>query len=203
MLGTSHRRSVFAKAYFGNLWGNPESRSGSGSSIDSTDRIRRHLPGIFAQYGTRFLLDAPCGDFHWIGEVTGHLDRYLGVDIVPDLIEQNIRLYETSTVGFLQGDITVDPLPRADMILCRDCLIHLPTRLIVKTLRNFKCTHTPYLMLTNDRSAPRYHDIPVGSFRNIDFTQPPFSFPVPQMSLNEDAGGKRQLCLWRLEDLSV
>jgi len=48
---------------------------------------------------------------------------------------------------------TQAPAPGADPVLCRDCFIHLPTRLIRAALRNFRATGARYLLLTNDRNA--------------------------------------------------
>ena len=199
--GRAHRRDVFQRIYDGNLWGDAESLSGRGSGTVATDAIRRELPILFARYGIRSLLDAPCGDFHWMKHVVGSLNRYVGVDIVPRLIEQNASLYGTDTVSFVCADIATDRLPRADAVLCRDCFIHLPTRLIRRALANFHASGIRYLLLTNDRDVDSYHDIPVGSFRRVNFMQPPFSFPEPLATASDGTGDNRQLCLWELSSL--
>jgi hypothetical protein len=199
--GTKHREGIFGRIYRGNEWGDRESVSGAGSNEAATRAVRRELPLLLQRYGIRSLLDAPCGDFRWMREVVGALDRYIGVDIVADLIERNTRFYATHRVSFLRADIATDPLPTADLILCRDCFIHLPTRLIHRTLRNFQTTGARYLLLTNDGNAEPYHDIPIGSFRRINFTRPPFLLGEPTETISESASGDRQLCLWRLQEL--
>jgi hypothetical protein len=198
--GRAHRRQVFERIYDQNLWGDPESASGGGSSTSATDAIRRALPAVFERYGIRSLLDAPCGDFHWMRHIAGTLERYVGVDIVRDLIERNARLYGTDRIRFACADIVADQLPGADAVLCRDCFIHLPTRLIRAALENFRASGVRYLLLTNDR-VETYHDIPIGSFRRVNFTRPPFSFPAPLCVVNESEDGDRQLCLWALDAL--
>jgi hypothetical protein len=199
--GRAHRRDVFERIYDRNLWGDPESVSGGGSGTTATDAIRRELPVVFERYGIHTLLDAPCGDFHWMKHVVGTLDRYVGVDIVPDLIERNLRLYGSDRIHFACADIVADRLPEADAVLCRDCFIHLPTPLIRSALANFRASGIRYLLLTNDRDVETYHDIPIGSFRRVNFTRPPFSFPLPLWVVHESANGDRQLCLWELESL--
>jgi hypothetical protein len=203
LLGTKHREQVFSRIYTENLWGDAESCSGRGSSNAATEAVRRELPALFDRYQVRSLLDAPCGDFVWMQTLIGSLDRYIGIDIVPEIISTNAAAFGSEKVSFLRADITVPPLPAADMILCRDCFIHLPTRMILAALRNFKATGARYLLLTNERDSGEYHDIAVGSFRPIDFTRPPFSFPEPVHRLNESPEGGRQLCLWELQALSV
>jgi hypothetical protein len=199
--GGAHRRHIFERIYDQNLWGDPESASGGGSGTAATDVIRRELPVLLARYGIRSLLDAPCGDFHWMRHVAGSLDRYVGVDIVRDLVERNTRLYGSERIHFACSDIVVDPLPSADAVLCRDCFIHLPTRLIRAALTNFRASRIRYLLLTNDRDVESYHDIPIGSFRRVNFERAPFSFPPPLSVVNESPNGDRQLCLWELESL--
>jgi hypothetical protein len=201
--GKAYRQATFRRIHDQNLWGGLESVSGMGSGSAATSTIRRELPGLFLRYGIRSVLDAPCGDFYWMKEIAGKLDRYVGVDIVPDLIERNTAAHASDTVSFVCADIALDRLPRADLVLCRDCLIHLPTRLIRRALRNFRSSGAHYLMLTSDRDAGPFHDIPLGSFRRVDFSRPPFSFPIPVCALAEDETGSRQLCLWELHSLPV
>jgi hypothetical protein len=201
--GKAHRQAAFQRIYEQNLWGDPESVSGIGSGSAATSLIRRELPGLFQRYGVRSVLDAPCGDFYWMSDVARMLDRYVGVDIVPDLIRRNATNYGSDTVSFICADIAADPLPGADLVLCRDCFIHLPTRIIRAALRNFLATGARYLLLTSDRDAGPYHDIPIGSFRQLNFTRAPFSFPAPIGTLSEDETGSRQLCLWEFQSLPL
>ena len=201
--GRVYRARVFRRIFDQNLWGDAESVSGPGSGTAATRAVRRELPFLFRRYGIRSVLDAPCGDFHWMQEIVGVLDRYVGVDIVPDLIDRNRRRYSGDRISFTCADITADQLPRADLILCRDCLIHLPTRLIRRTLSNLQATGSRYLLLTNSRGVARYQDVPLGSLRPIDFTQQPFSFPTPLEILSEDEADERQLALWDLGSLPV
>jgi hypothetical protein len=201
--GTKHREDIFGRIYSGNQWGDRESVSGEGSNQAATQSVRRELPLLFRRYGIQSLLDAPCGDFRWMRGIVDSLDHYFGVDIVPELIQHNSQSYATERVKFIQADIAADPLPAADLILCRDCFIHLPTRLINAALRTFRATGAQFLLLTNDRYAEPYHDIPIGSFRRINFNRPPFSFCEPVERINESDTGERQLCLWRLQDLPL
>jgi hypothetical protein len=200
--GKAHRTAVFRRIFSGNLWGDPESASGPGSGPAATENVRRELPELFRRFEVRTLLDSPCGDF-MMRDVAKTLDRYIGVDIVPDLIQRHSATFGSETISFLCADIAADPLPQTDAILCRDCFIHLPTRMIRAALRNFRSTGARYLFLSSDHEALPYHNIAIGSFRVIDFTQPPFCFPTPIATIREDAKGSRQLCMWKLSELPI
>lgn len=201
--GRRHRQGVFERIYRENLWGDPESASGTGSGTEATALVRHQLPELFRELNVRAVLDAPCGDFAWARDVAGGLERYVGFDIVPDLIVRNRERYASETVSFVCGDLAADPLPAADLILCRDCFIHLPTRMIRAALRNFRDSGARFLLLSNSPNAAEYRDIPIGSFRPIDVRRPPFSFPPPLRILDESRSGDRQLCLWELASLPI
>jgi len=50
----------------------------------------------------------------------------LGSDVVKELIDENYRRYAGPAREFVCLAIARDQLPPADLILCRDCLVHLP-----------------------------------------------------------------------------
>ena len=132
--------------------------------------------------------------------IVHHLDRYTGVDIVPRLVHENTKRYGTERVRFMTADVTASDLPCADAVLCRDCFIHLPTRLIEAALWNIKRSGFTWLLLTTNPGAA-YRDMPVGSFRPIDFESRPFGFPPPLHAIDETGDEERYLALWRVRDL--
>jgi hypothetical protein len=190
-----HREQVFTRIYARNLWGSADSRSGVGSTADATQAVSGALPTLWAQHGIRSLVDAPCGDCNWMSRIAPGLEHYLGVDIGPQLIEDNQRRYPH--LQFRVADLTHDPLPKADAIHCRDCFQHLPTRLIRAALKNFEASGARWLMLTTNADVPAYHDVVIGGFHPINFLSPPFNFPAPIAEIAEDDAG-RVLALWDL-----
>jgi methyltransferase family protein len=190
-----HREEVFTRVYTQNLWGNAESRSGPGSSSAATAAVAAQLPDIWTRYGIRSLVDAPCGDCYWMSKIATALDRYVGVDIVPELIEANRA--EHPALTFQCADLTRDVLPGADAILCRDCLQHLPTRLIQSALDRFKASGARWIFLTTNENVRANQDGVIGGSRPINLQLPPFNFPPPVEMIAEDGEG-RYLALWRL-----
>ena len=89
----AHRRNIFSRIYRDNAWGDTRSKSGSGSSLVATDKIRQQLPDLMRSYNLESLLDAPCGDFIWMREIVENVKVYIGVDIVPELIDRNNEFF--------------------------------------------------------------------------------------------------------------
>lgn len=202
MRGTEHVEQIFRQIHDLNAWGDPESVSGPGSSLEQTAALRQVLPAVVTKYGLRSIVDAPCGDFNWMHSIVEIFDHYVGVDIVESLIEANQSQFASETVQFLCADITRDDLPTGDVILCRDCFIHLPSRLIRDAIRTFRRSGARYLLLTNDGRDIPYEEIPIGSFRPINFRMAPFCFPEPLEVVVENSETDRQLCLWSFDQLS-
>ena len=78
--------AVFETIYRSNGWGGTESPSGKGSTLAATASIRQALPKLVASFEIRSMLDIPCGDAHWMSQVRMNLNRYIGADVVADLV---------------------------------------------------------------------------------------------------------------------
>lgn len=111
--------ALFTEIWNSNLWGARTSRSGLGSEDAETLRLRSELSILLERLGVRTLLDLPCGEFGWIGKIHWHLDRYIGADIVDEVITRNTGLFATSDgrISFRKLDLLSDKLPAADAIL--------------------------------------------------------------------------------------
>ncbi|MDQ3744860.1 MAG: class I SAM-dependent methyltransferase [Acidobacteriota bacterium] len=194
-------KRVFSDIYRTNAWKNPESVSGRGSTLARTQAIISHLPPLLQELGARTLLDAACGDFNWMRYAELDGVKYVGADIVPDLVARNRHLYGRKGRSFLALDITKDRLPRADAVLCRDCLIHLSFESIDAAVANFKRSGAGYLLCTTHASVTRNVPCRDGEWRNINLHLPPFNFPPPLKMIVEDAELGKCLGVWRLKDL--
>jgi SAM-dependent methyltransferase len=205
----AYMRSTFAPFYTDNRWGDDESVSGPGSSVERTAKLRRELPGLLQAIGARTLLDAPCGDFNWMKDAHLDVERYIGADVIPDLIARNQELYANDKTQFVLLDVTRDKLPRVDVILCRDCLIHFSYRHIVAAVRNFKRSGSTYLLTNSYPAWLQNENIRTGDFRPLNLTLPPFNFPPPLRQIHEKLPEEEArffgkiLGLWKLSDLSV
>jgi hypothetical protein len=130
---------------------------------------------------------------------------YTGGDIVAELIDRNRQLYESESRKFLVIDLVQDRLPKADLILCRDCLVHLSFQEIFSALDNIKASGAEYLLTTTYTRLKQNYDIHTGSFRPIGLHLPPFNFPEPVQIIDEkcpDQGfDDKALALYRISML--
>ena len=195
----------FRRIHETNMWGAEASTSGLGSEIDATAVLRAELPRLLQKLAVTSLLDAPCGDAGWISRVDLGV-RYLGVDIVPALIE---RLQARAAAGGIKGeyhlaDITGDTLPRCDAILCRDALVHLSFANIGRAIANFHASGATWLIATTFPEWQINADCEDGDWRALNFERAPFNWGPPVELLNEnctEAGGgwrDKSLGVWRL-----
>ena len=198
---------VFTGYYRNNKWGDEESRSGKGSNLVATEELRRTLPGFIADLGLKSFLDLPCGDYFWMSRVELGVPRYTGGDIVPDLIAENRKLYARDGVAFEVLDLIKGPLPRHDLVFCRDCLVHLSTDHVQAALGNIKASGAEWLLTTTYPGRGLNEEISTGQWRAVDLEKPPFSLPAPERLLAEGQeaekgqGPKKSLGLWRVRDL--
>lgn len=199
--GNRHTQRVFSRIYRDNTWRNPESRSGSCATHTRTEVIRQRLPELVKALNVRSFLDAPCGDFNWMKIVDLGVDQYIGADIVPDLIARNQHTYGDAVREFRVLDITQDRIPTVDVILCRDCLVHLSFEQIAAAIANFKSSRSKYLLTTTYTATPKNSDILAGECFMVNLELPPFSLPKPQELIVEEPEDGRSLGLWRLDDL--
>lgn len=216
--GLSSRRRIknmsseekFTWIYKNNHWDNAESVSGDGSTLEYTENLRKQLPKVVDQFNIKSILDAPCGDFNWMHSVINSLDcSYIGGDIVGELIEDlNIR-YQTDTVRFVKLDVTAQNLPQADLMICRDCLFHLPYEGIQKFLANFIESKIPYLLTTTHLNNGNFENQDLGEghfFRRIDLFSEPFNFsrePAYRITDWVHPFAEREMCLFSRDQIKM
>ncbi len=199
-------RDRFQRIHDTNLWGAAESVSGLGSETDATAVLRAELPDLLRRLGVGTLLDAPCGDGGWIASADLGV-RVFGVDVVPGLIAALQRRGDIDR-DYLLADITRDPLPAADAILCRDCLVHFSFANIARAVENFRRSGATWLIATTFPDWQTNTDCEDGDWRALNFVRAPFGWGAPAELLNEncmEAGGgwrDKSLGVWRLSDIA-
>ena len=177
--------NIFHSKFKNNAWSSKESVSGTGSELDITKDLRIGLQNLLKKYNIKTMLDAPCGDFNWVKEMDLSNINYIGADIVPEIIEKNKRLYD---FDFKVMNIVTDKLPDADLLLVRDCLVHLSNDNILKFIENVKNSNIKYLLTTSFTDKNIDHEwkksvlnsnIPDGGWRPINLEISPYKLTNP------------------------
>jgi hypothetical protein len=201
---TEHMRQqdmtdIFSQIYANGVWvehKSQDSLSGVGSTQLATGELVVQLSTFLRDVGCRQLVDIGCGDFNWMRNVEGDFD-YLGIDVVPQVIDANNAKYKNEKRRFVCMDairMTINP---GDCAICRDVLFHLSFRDALQLLRNIKAAGFKYVLLTTDKSIWFNSDIRNGDFRRINLSRSPFRLPKPQRELTDDKVLKgRVLAVW-------
>jgi hypothetical protein len=202
----SHEAIFTEQLYQSNLWPIQESISGPGSDLAYTKPIRKELPILVAELGISSILDIPCGDFNWMQTVNFGSCKYIGADIVDELVSRKNQQYASDARKFIKLNIVNDELPTVDLVLCRDLFVHLPYGDIVKALNNIRKSRSKYFITTSHLLTKKNHDILVGQWRPINLLLRPFSFPAPIRIIYEDVlegetNTGKTLSLWKVSDI--
>lgn len=204
------QRATFTAIYTENAWGDAETVSGPGSTEARGRDFQHDVIALLDEWNVRSVVDVPCGDFNWMRHVLAGRDlAYTGIDIVGQLVARNASVYGASHRRFLCADMTRAPLPQADLIICRDGLVHLSFTDARAAIRNFRQSGSRYLLATTfiDRSSNA--DIRTGAWRPLNMEAPPVSFVKPLALVDERCTHSRgiyldkRLALWDLATLPL
>jgi hypothetical protein len=208
-LASASVEEVFFTVYRENLWSAPESKSGSGSTLRHTARLREALRKIVVDLDIHTVFDAPCGDLNWIVHTKwGREIQYIGTDIVAEIIANNQLHHASPSRRFYVSNLLQDAFPEADLWICRDCLFHFSYAHILAALENFARSQIPYMITTTHIPSKEWtnRDIRTGDFRPIDLFSAPFCLPrevshrVPDSIPGELA---REMCVWHRDQVLV
>ena len=175
--------------------------SGPGSTDQATSDLRVQLSQLLDEIHCQRLVDIGCGDFNWMRHVKGSFD-YLGLDVVPKLVESHNAVYGDATHHFLCMDAANSVLPEGDVALCREVLFHLSFRDVVKVLQNIKAAGFKYILITSDKDVWFNSDIRSGDFRRLNMMKLPFRLPQPIGELvDEKVEHGRIIGIWQGDTL--
>lgn len=209
-------KEVFSEIYRNKSWAgavdsNTEAAfcSGTGSSLIGVvdqylEDLSIYLNSINMQKFT--LLDLGCGDFQVGSRLSEICDTYIGVDVVPELIDYNRKQYSNSRIKFESLDIVSDELPLADVCIVRQVFQHLSNAQIKKALSNLNKYHhiiiTEHLpdddqLMVKNKDKVQGLDIRYYHGSGVYLDAKPFNLPadclveVSNMALTHPNTGKR------------
>ena len=203
-------RDAFADVYRNKAWGEAEGEefcSGFGSDDDFGKPYAEWVTRFAAQRNIRKIVDLGCGDFR-VGRriCAAYQGEYIGVDVVPDVVEYNQYRFGSKTVAFHCANIIEDELPAGDICLIRQVFQHLSNPQIKVVLD--RCRMYAYLLVTEDvyvgpRMRPNV-DKPHGADNRfydrsgVYLDLPPYSLPTKTVLEMPTAGGS-VLRTWLIE----
>ena len=156
-----------------------------------------------------------------------HIQKYIGIDIVEELIQENKEKYSNDSndnsndesnnnlienLEFNVGDITKIDLSNynEDLVLCKEVLIHLSYQDSFNFFKNLKKSKCKYLLTTYFGDVSN-KNIDRGEVYNINLLGYPFNFPKPTYLIDERGtlqrfdNSKRNIPqymgLWEIKDI--
>ena len=174
----------FETVYAENLWENEESVSGEGSTLKCSAMYLSFLKQFVTNNDIKNILDLGCGDFNLMKHFNYEDIKYVGVDLVNELIEKNNINYGTHNIKFLNHMIhNYEFEEKYDLIICKDVLQHWSIKNVIsflKLIKNYK-----YCLLINDFKNDKYKapigfkifnaDIIDGWYTTIDLSIEPYN----------------------------
>ncbi|WP_298855498.1 class I SAM-dependent methyltransferase [uncultured Ruegeria sp.] len=113
------------------------------------------------------------------------LVAYHGADISSSVINPVAEEFTSENVSFSVLDICSDPLPKADLMMCRDCLFHLKHEAKWAFFRNFIEADIPYLLTSIDHVRHNQDLKKNGGYQRFNPMIEPFNFPMPLYLIHE------------------
>ena len=138
-------KAAMEQIYEKNLWGGDKSDFYSGAGSHEPELVNPYievLRSFLDSFDSPLIVcDLGCGDFNVGKKLVNYCGRYIGVDIVPDLIERNKEEFRKENLDFYCLDIAKDELPSADCVILRLVLQHLSNeevQAVVNKLHGYK-----------------------------------------------------------------
>lgn len=161
----------FSQIYDTNVWG-------EGSSIGSrpahNSEYVQFLQEFMLRNKIRSVVDLGCGDWQFSRFINWGGVAYAGFDVVKSVVESNSKKFTADNTKFFVFH-SLNDLPKADLLLCKDVLQHLPNDLIQQYLAFFK-TRFNAMLITNDDYPEDIinRDIQIGGWRSLRLEREPF-----------------------------
>ncbi len=156
-------KDAMQQVYDLHLWGGKDFDFYSGDGSHNIKIIEPYLHSVStflkSHNNSLTVCDLGCGDFNIGKQLINYTKKYIGIDIVENLIERNKTLFKAENLEFHCLNIVEDELPKTDCVILRQVLQHLSNTEIQKIIK--KLSHYKYLILTEH--------LAVGNFTpNID-----------------------------------
>jgi hypothetical protein len=162
----------------------------------------KRLQMLLQGFAVKSIADIPCVDIDQLDIQQLGLQRYLGISKQRHVATVLQSQFGSSMASFLDLDVTIDTLPRVDLILCWDYLCTLSEVEIRSTLLQFKKSGATFLLMRHFPEIQSNEKKVSGHFQPINWEHHPYYFPEPMIHIVENKDhGMESLSLWSLKDL--
>jgi len=189
--------AIFTEIYSTNRWGGSPGIFFSGLGSHEAAIVSPYVAVVTAelqQLGASSLtaVDLGCGDFSVGRRLAPACGRYIGIDIVKQLIAHNERTFGSGSVSFRHANIVDDALPGGDICFVRQVLQHLSNEQIAAVLPKldrftwcFVTEHhpSPGRLIEPNKNKPHGDDIRVSRGSGVFLDEPPFRVPASRLRL--------------------
>ncbi len=177
------RMQTFQMIYKDHIWGEGDDfYSGIGSHDESVVQPYVNLINQFIrEKEIKTVVDIGCGDFAIGRKIANDSIRYIGVDIVPELIERNNAKFGNDHIKFMHKDIVKEKVPDAELYLIREVFQHLSIQEVQRALVNIK--GVKYCIITESlvKGGKYNRNKPHGSFSGFYLEEEPFHLKVKRI----------------------
>ncbi|MEO9571935.1 MAG: class I SAM-dependent methyltransferase [Polaribacter sp.] len=187
-------KDAMNQVYEMNLWGTNNTPFYSGDGSHKKEIIAPYLESVIhflKSFKTPItVLDLGCGDFNIGQNFVKFTKKYIGVDIVENLINHNKKTYKADNLEFHCLDIAVNELPSGDCVVIRQVLQHLSNnevQNVVKKLGNYKYVilteHLPLENFKPNKDIISGQGIRLKKQSGIDLLKVPFNLKIKEEKL--------------------
>lgn len=157
--------------------------------------LNLYLPSIITALNLKSILDLPCRSF---SEVSNAFPQnsvsYTGANSSLEIIEHNIQKFGTTTKrNFECCDPLTQPVPTADLVICRDYLSDLSQQEALIVINNFRRAGVKYLFVTTNSDGKFYEK---QLCKHAKLPKPILSF---KQKINKT---KAYMSVWKLSDIT-
>lgn len=185
-------REVFAEIYRAGRWGAAADGFCSGTGSLEPAIVEPYVAKVIEILRTLgperpVVADLGCGDFRIGSRLVEHSAGYVGVDVVPELVQRLAVNHTDPRLRFECLDLTTDELPAADVCLLRQVLQHLSNRQILAVLPKLaryrvalvtEHLPSPGRQVVPNRDKVHGAEIRLARGSGVYLDQPPFDLPA-------------------------
>ena len=184
-------KAAMAQIYENNLWGGNKYEFHSGLGSHHPEVVNPYITivsGFLEKIETPAVVcDLGCGDFNIGKKLVKYAQKYIAIDIVPDLITHNKQAFKADNLEFHTLDIAKDNLPKGDCAILRQVLQHLSNaeiKCVVEKLYDYKYVilteHLPKEDFEPNKDIISGQGIRLKKQSGVNLLAPPFNFLVEE-----------------------